>query len=430
VDKEWLVTSPKTARTDRPASQDRQDVIIIGAGPAGLSMALGLRGTGLRVTVIEKLAESAITDPDFDGREIALSHRSIEILDDLGAWPRIGDSDKSVLRSAKVINGRSDACLHFDANAVGADKLGYLVSNQAIRKSLHQELAASSDVTLLCEAKVTKIDTGPRGASVTLASGETLRSDLLIAADTRFSFARRTVGISASMHDFGRTMIVSRMAFERPHHQIAWECFVPGGAIAVLPLNDGEASLVMTYTPDEAARHMAMDKEAYAQHAARRLDQRFGKMKPLSRRYSYPLVATYANRFVDQGFALVGDAAVGMHPVTAHGFNLGVQSTQSLSKTIRDACRAGRPIAAMRGLQKYERQHRALSGPLYFGTNALAELYGREDTVSNLLRKALFDTGRSLSPVRKMIMGRLTQTSSQKAKLTAPLIRKERSSYE
>jgi ubiquinone biosynthesis UbiH/UbiF/VisC/COQ6 family hydroxylase len=406
------VTASRTAHVDRRATQDRQDVIIIGAGPAGLSMALGLRGSGLKVTVIEKQAEKSISDPDFDGREIALSHRSIEILNNFGAWPRIKESDKSELRSAKVINGKSDACLHFDAAAVGTDKLGFLVSNHAIRKSLHQELAASSDATLLCEAEVTEIETGPRGASITLASGKTLQCDLLIAADTRFSFARRAVGISASMHDFGRTMIVSRMALERSHDHIAWECFVPGGAIAMLPLNDKEASLVMTYTPDEAARHMAMDNGAYARQAARRLNHRFGKLTPVSERFSYPLVAVYANRFVGQSFALVGDAAVGMHPVTAHGFNLGVQGTRSLSDAILSARRAGQSANTERFLNRYERQHRARSAPIYVGTNALADLYSRDDTASRLLRRALFDAGRTLAPARRAIMGRLTQTSS------------------
>ena len=404
--------SPETETLEtKVESAALRDIIIIGAGPAGLSLALSLRGAGLSVTVLEKQTSEAIRAPQFDGREIALSIRSIELLQSMGAWSRIPSQDRAPLLSAKVINGRSDKCLHFNGDAVGADKLGFLVPNHAIRQALFDEHSENGEAEIFTDADVTEIRTEGSHSSVSLKDGRHLGAKLLVAADTRFSQARRAAGISASMHDFGKTMIVSRVKCEKPHNHIAWECFIPGGAIAVLPLNNDEASIVMTFTPEEAKRHLEMDLETYSTKAANRLASRFGAMTPLSERHSYPLVGVYANAFVSPGFALVGDAAVGMHPVTAHGFNLGVQGQDLLAQEILKAVKKGASPASSEVLTAYQRKHRALSAPLYWSTNALAELYAQEGFAANLARKAIFDAGRLLPPARNMIMSRLTQSA-------------------
>lgn len=397
------------ATDGQKADRDSCDVVIIGAGPVGLSMSLSLRSAGLEVTLIERQPLDVIAAPSYDGREIALSHRSVEILSKLGAWRRISNDQVSPLKSATVINGRSRSRLQFDAKAVGADKLGFLVSNHNIRRALYDEHAQKGKATLIAGANATSISAGATGASVTLADGRTLHAKLLIAADTRFSAARRSAGISASIHDFGKTMIVSRMKLDQPHDHIAWECFLPGGALAVLPLNEGEASIVQTFAPDEAEQQMALSLDEYAAASAKRLGHRFGALHPVSERFSYPLVGVYANRFVGSGFALVGDAAVGMHPVTAHGFNLGVQGQDVLAGQIHRAVRRDASPSDATALAAYERAHRKLSAPLYWSTLALAELYSDESLPARLARRVLLDAGRALPPARRMIMKSLTQ---------------------
>ena len=388
---------------------DLCDILIIGAGPAGLSFALSMRGAGFDVRMIERQPLKAIAAPQFDGREIALSHRSVDILRKIGAWAHIPPSEISPLKSAKVTNGRSKARLYFDASAVGADKLGFLVSNHHIRQALYDEHARSGDARLITEAEVVSIKSCSAGRAVTLKDGRVLKTRLLVAADTRFSDARRAAGISASQHDFSKTMIVSRMKFERPHDHVAWECFLPGGALAILPLNNDEASIVQTFSPEKASAHMAMGLDEYAVAAAQRLERRFGRFEPKSERFAYPLVSVYADRFVAPGFALIGDAAVGMHPVTAHGFNLGVQGQEILANHLRRAAHRGQSIAHAGALKAYEHDHQKLSRPLYWSTLALAELYGRETPLSRLARRAVFDAGRALPPARKLIMQHLTQ---------------------
>lgn len=395
------------ART--PSASDRCDVLIIGAGPAGLSLALSLRGTGLKVCLAERQGADGLADPAYDGREIALSLRSVDILKTIGAWSHIAADEIAPLRSAKVVDGGWEGALHLNAAAVGEDKLGYFVANNVIRRALHAAHAARGEATLMTGAEVVGLRTGRCGGAVTLADGREIGAELIVAADTRFSAARRMAGIAASMHDFGKTMIVAKARLQRPHGRIAWECFLPGGAVAILPLNGQEASVVQTFPPEEAQRQMDLDIEDYLDVASRRLKHRFGRLTARSERFAYPLVGVYANEFARPGFALVGDAAVGMHPVTAHGFNLGVQGQSVLAGYIRRALDCRRSPADPRVLAAYEREHRRLSAAMYWSTLAIAELYASESLPARLARRALLDAGRLLPPARRMIMKSLTQ---------------------
>ncbi len=392
-----------------PFGRARCDVLIIGAGPAGLSLALSLRGSGLDVRLVERQSEKCLADPAYDGREIALSLRSIEILKQLGAWHHMAPEKIAPLRSAKVMAGKWNSALHFNPTAVGEDKLGFFAANSEIRRALYAAHAASGEARLMTDTQMLSLRNGLRGGKVTLSGGLEIKADLIVAADTRFSAARQMAGITAAKHDFGQTMIVTKVRFEHPHNNIAWECFLPGGSLAILPLNDRTASLVQTFPPDEARRQMDLDIESYLEAARIRLRDRFGGMTSLSRRYSYPLVGVFADRFVRPGFAVIGDAAVGMHPITAHGFNLGVQGQSILAGHIRHALERGRGPADPNSLAAYERDHRRLSLNLYRSTLAIAELSARENLPVRLTRRALLDAGRLLPPVRQTIIRNLTQ---------------------
>ena len=395
-----------------PSARDRCDVLIIGAGPAGLSLALSLRGTGLDVRLVERQGADDLAEPAYDGREIALSLRSVDILKRIGAWSHIEPGEIAPLRSAKVMDGRWNAALHLNPDAVGEDMLGCFVANNVIRRALYAEHAARGEAALMTDAEMVDLRTGAGGGAVTLADGRAIEADLIVAADTRFSAGRRMAGISAATHDFGKTMIVTKVRFERAHGHVAWECFLPGGALAILPLNDREASVVQTFPPAEAKRQMGLDIRCFLDAANRRLKHRSGRLTSLSERFAYPLVGVYAIEFARPGFALIGDAAVGMHPITAHGFNLGVQGQSILAGHIRRALKRGRSPADPRVLAAYEREHRRLSAGLYWSTLAIAELCARESLPAKLVRRALLDAGRLLPPARRMIMKSLTQPLS------------------
>ncbi|MBR0669845.1 5-demethoxyubiquinol-8 5-hydroxylase UbiM, partial [Neoroseomonas soli] len=370
------------------------DVAIIGAGPAGLALACALEGSGLKVTLLERAPEAAIADPAFDGREIALTHRSQAILRDVGAWERIPAAETAPLREAKVINGASPLALHFAPGADG-EPLGRLVPNHLIRRALFDCAAAGQDARLVAGRSVTGLALLPKEARVTLDGGQEVRARLVVAADSRFSESRRRAGIGAAMLDFGRTMIVARVSHEQPHEGIATEWFGHGQTIAMLPLNGEVSSVVLTLPPHKAERLMAMTPEEFGAEVTKRYEARLGQMRLVATRHAYPLVAVYAHRFAGRRFALLGDAAVGMHPVTAHGFNFGLSGAEVLAARIRRAADPGEAGV----LAGYASAHRRATLPMFLGTNAIARLYTDDRAPARLARAALIGAGAALAPV-------------------------------
>jgi ubiquinone biosynthesis UbiH/UbiF/VisC/COQ6 family hydroxylase len=229
----------------------------------------------------------------------------------------------------------------------------------------------------------------------------------VVAADSRFSAARRHAGIGAAMLDFGRSMIVCRMAHERPHRGVATEWFGHGQTIAMLPLRGDASSAVLTLPPAEVERLLALSAEAFGAEVTRRYEGRLGAMRLVGTRHAYPLVAVYAHRFAARRFALLGDAAVGMHPVTAHGFNFGLSGAALLAEEVRAAARRGGDPGAHDGLARYAAAHRRATLPLFLATNAIARLYGDESLPARLARAALIGAGAALPPIRRAIVARL-----------------------
>ncbi|MEW5704948.1 MAG: 5-demethoxyubiquinol-8 5-hydroxylase UbiM [Pseudomonadota bacterium] len=386
------------------------DVIIIGAGPAGLSFARSLAGTGLKIAVVEKLPEQVLANPPADGRDIALTHFSVKLLKELGAWQCFSSDSISIIREARVLNGTSSYFLHFDHRATNKEALGYLISNRLIRKALYEALAGFSNVKLLTGVEVVSVATDTTRASVRLSDGQALEASLVVAADSRFSTIRRHMGIGASIRDFGRVAVVCRMAHERPHDDIAYECFHYGLTLAVLPLGENTSSIVITLPTAASESVLNMEQAAFNRDVQIRFANRLGRMKLIGKRYFYPLVAVFADRFVTTRFALIGDAAVGMHPVTAHGFNLGLRSQDTLAKDIRSALAQQIEISTTKMLEHYQTKHRHASLPLYLTTNAIVRLFTDDTVPAKILRGAVLRLGNFARPAKFALMRQLTES--------------------
>ena len=329
-----------------------------------------------------------------------------------GLWQHLPEDEIYPLRDAKVVSGASDFTLHFpqpkaDAGLI-AEQLGFLVSNHNIRQAAFNEAEPVANVAWMTGVSVEHIQVDDGEATVQLSDGRHIHTRLVIAADSRFSNTRRQLGISADSHDYGRTVLVFRTEHEISNEHTAFECFHYGRTLALLPLQTHLTNCVVTADHQSAKRLLALSPADLARDIERQLNLRLGHMQVVSEVHQYPLVGVHARHFQAKRGALIGDAAVGMHPVTAHGFNLGLESACSLAELLQQAAAKQQDIAAPSLLQWYEMKHMLRTRPLYHGTHAMVSLFTNDAAPAKLLRHAVLRLSNGLPPLKKAIAMQLT----------------------
>lgn len=386
------------------------DVLIVGAGPAGLALAAALADIGLAPLLLEQQPLAALEQPADDGRDIAITHRARQLMQELGLWERLPAAQISPLREARVLDG-DDRSSRLGFRSPEVEALGWLIPNHCIRAAALAAARARPAVRLRCEARVSGLVRDADGARLSLVDAqgrsETLRAPLVVAADSRFSQLRRLAGIAAAMRDFGRSVVVGRVAHERDHQGIAWECFRYGNTLALLPMNGGQCSAVVTVASDQVPDWLGLDDAAFAARIQAQAGAQLGAVQAAGPRHHYPLVGVYAQRFAASRFALVGDAAVGMHPVTAHGWNFGLYGIQRLAAELQALLRQGRSLhdgpALDAALQRYAAAHRRQTLPVYLGTNLVVSLFTDERGPARQARRALLDIVERVPPVAAVV---------------------------
>ena len=383
------------------------DIVVAGAGPVGLAFAASMAGTGLRIALADPQSAPALAEPADDGREIALTDRSMAMLRAMGAWQAIPEEATAPLRRMQVLNGPSHYAMHFGGGGADDGPIGRFVPNHWLRRALHDVVGRQQGATVLPGLSVSSARPESGSSIAVLSDGQTLRARLVVAADTRRSRLRAQQGIGASLHDYGQRMMVCPMAHAVAHHETATAWFEYGRTLVTLPLNGGCSSIVMTLGEADAAALLHLDDAAFGEEVTRRYRNRLGPMRPVGGRHAVPVVTAYAHRFVGRRFALLGDAAVGMHPTTAHGFNFGLLGQHALAGTLRTALAAGRDVADPAALGRYESAHRAETRLFFLGAEAVMRLYAAGDSLpARLLRDGALRLG-NLPPFRQALTARM-----------------------
>jgi ubiquinone biosynthesis UbiH/UbiF/VisC/COQ6 family hydroxylase len=390
------------------------DIVIIGGGPAGLSFACSMIGTDVKVLVVEKSNLESISNPQADGREIALTHLSLRILKKLGVWDLVDHAQVSLLKEAKVFDGDSPSLLNFKSEDSSIEALGYLVPNYQVRKALYQRVENADNITVMTEAMVDNVEYHEIYSDVLFADGNVIKTKLVIAADSRFSNIRRKVGIPALMKDFSKVMIVTKMEHENSHNNIALECFDYGQTLALLPMVGNISSIVLTVATDKSQAMLDMSEEDFNAKITQDFKGELGQMTQSGERHSYPLVGVHAQTFIANRFALIGDAAVGMHPVTAHGFNLGLRGQDILATLIKEAVSHGQDIGSKSLLKLFEKKHINLTRLMFFGTNGIVALFTNDAPVIKQVRRFVLKFAEHFPPIKYLISNHLTEAKKNK----------------
>ena len=383
------------------------DLVIIGAGPLGLSLACALAKTKLKIAVIEKNSRSKFSKPQIDGLDIALTHRSKNILKKFGIWKFINSKIISPVKEARILDGDSPRYLHFDHIKTVKDSLGYLVPNQIIRKAIYKKLQTLKKIKIFSKNEVSKIISNKFLSKVYLKNKKILESKLTVVADGRLSKNREKLGIYANKTNFGTSMTVFRMKHQLNNNNIASEYFHYTQTLAVLPIQRNLSSIVITLQNDKSKIFLNMTKEKINQKIENDLKRKFGKMSLIGKKYTYPMLTVYSNEFFRDRCVLVGDAALSMHPITAQGFNLGLIGIDILQNEIKNALINKIDLGDTSVLKRYEKKFRKISLPIYLATNGIAKLYTNQSFPTKIVRKTVLRLGNIIWPIKNAIMDEL-----------------------
>ena len=388
------------------------DITIIGAGPSGLSLACSLAKTKLKIAIIEKNSKKKFSNPQKDGRDIALTHRSKNILKKIGIWKNINPKKISPVREARVLDGNSSKYLHFDHVKTVENSLGYLVPNYVIRKAIYDKLQTLKTIKIFANNEVLKIVSNKSSSKVYLKNRKIFESKLTVVADGRLSKIREKIGIYANKTNFRAAMSVFRMKHQFNNDNIASEYFHYNQTLAILPIEKNLSSIVVTLQNDLSKEFLNMTKKEINQKIENDLKGKLGKMNIIGKKYTYPMLTVYSNEFYRDRSVLIGDAAVGMHPVTAHGFNLNLRGVDILQNKIKKALMDNVDIGNADILKKYEKNFRKVSLPIYLATNAIVRLYTNQKPIIKFARKSLLILADTMKPAKNAIIDNLLLKNS------------------
>lgn len=334
------------------------DVLIIGGGLAGASMACALAPLPLRIGVIEAVPPRAEAQPSYDDRAIALAYGSARIFSALGVWEALAARVTPIHHIHISERGRFGVT-RIDREQQQVPALGYVAESRILGQALLGGLGRFDNVAWICPARVAALQCETDVAEVMLDGGASLRARLVIAADGGESATRELLDMATRRWDYGQSAIIANVTPTLPHGNVAYERFTDTGPVAMLPHSPAEAqdpkrcNVVWTVRREDEQRVMALDDAAFLAQLQQRFGQRLGRLCRVGRRHAYPLALVRARDPVRARLALIGNAAHTLHPIAGQGFNLGLRDVAALAQVLAEALAAGEDIGALAVLRRY-----------------------------------------------------------------------------
>lgn len=333
------------------------DIVIVGGGMVGASLAAALAPLPLRVAVIEALPPTSSEQPSYDDRATAVAYGSRRIFDAMGCW-RALESAATPIRRIHVSDRGRFGFTRMDSRDYGLEALGYVIENRAIGPALWDQIGAHDNLRMICPARVSALTVAGDGAEVTVSredgGSERFGAALVVAADGARSPLRELAGIDNDSRDYGQTAVIANVSTSQPHANEAFERFTEHGPLAMLPMAGRRCSLVWTMAPEAAARVLAAPEDAFLDELQQAFGFRLGRIERVGRRQSYPLTLVRAGSQTAPRVALIGNAAHALHPVAGQGFNLGLRDVAALAEVLAAAVRDGDDPGGASVLQAYE----------------------------------------------------------------------------
>jgi 2-octaprenyl-6-methoxyphenol hydroxylase len=380
-------------------------VVIVGGGHVGLLLALALERLGLRSVVVDAQPVEATLGAAFGGRAIALMYGSKRVFEALGLWARLAPVAEPV--HAVVLEDRSTgAGVAYEAAEIVDHPFGYGIETRALRRTLLELVLERAGIEVIAPARLAALERADDHISARLDDGRRLAAALIVGADGRASTVRTRARLDGSSRAYGQTALTFAIRHERPHEGRVREFLRPAGPLALLPIGEGLSSVTWIETSSLARHLFAGPSEALAALLDEQIAGVLGAFRITGEPAAHPLGGHRARRLAAPRIALVGDAAHGIHPIHAQGFNLAVRDVATLAEVLVEAVRAGRDVGDPEVLIRYDRLRRTDARMVAGMTDGLNSLFSNDLAPARLVRRVGLGALERLPPLRHLAMRR------------------------
>jgi 2-octaprenyl-6-methoxyphenol hydroxylase len=402
---------------------ERRDLVILGGGLVGMTLALAAARSGLTSHVVDKADPDDLTAQGADGRATAISTASWNLIGNIGLADRL-EPLGCPIEAIAVSDGMKPGRLDFRPGP-HEGSLGRMFANRDLRLALFDAARGEPAIAWHVRSDVVTRERGEHGVSVTLDDGRILQGSLLVAAEGRRSPTRDEAGFALARWDYSHRAMVTMLYHEKPHGSVAWEIFYPAGPFALLPMLDDadgrhRSALVWTVAERDAAGVTAMPDAMFLGEVHRHMHGLFGEIALAAPRMSWPLDFHHSARVVDHRLALIGDAAHGMHPIAGQGLNLGLRDVGALIEVLADGMRLGLEPGDAQLLARYERWRSLDSFAVMSVTDGINRLFGVPGRLPSAVRRLGLGAVQRISPLKRFFMDEARGVSGNLPRLLRP----------
>lgn len=378
------------------------DVVIVGGGLVGASLAAALKDSGLTLALVEGQSSPTLpADPsDWDARIYAVTPGNADFLRHCGAWPRMDLSRVQQVEEMRVF-GDTGAELDFSAYQVGAAELTFILESRLLQHALWESLQQQENLTLINPARCAALDWQPEAAHLTLQDGREIRAKLVVGADGRDSWVRHQAGMPETPTPYHQHGVVANFRTSKAHHGVAYQWFQQDGILALLPLPGKMVSIVWSVSPERAEDLLALSPQELCAQVETAAQSMLGELEVVTPASAFSLRVLNLAHLVKPRLALVGDAAHNVHPLAGQGVNLGFRDARELAEVLMQ--RGALDCGDLRLLSRYERARREDILSMQLTTDALKHLFINPNPVLRTLRNVGLAATNAITPVKKML---------------------------
>ncbi len=378
---------------DAGNNSDTFDIVIVGGGIVGLTLANELIDTEFSVALVER-SELKPVNEEPDCRVSAINRIALQRYSQTGVFDSPLAERLCAFEKMFVWDQTGAGQIQFDSAELGVPELGAIVENNVLQQMLLKRVLAAGNIHYLCPQEITDIhypvseDALLATSLLRLASGREIRATLLVAADGVHSRVRAAAGIEHFSKAYQQQGLVCNVTTSEKHQHTAWQCFMPSGPLAFLPLFTGQCSIVWSLDEEEAQQLMSLENGAFSTALAEAAQYKLGEIRAVGQRYLFPLSHGHVQEYVKPGLALIGDAAHNIHPLAGQGANLGIADAFALAEVLLTAKKAKRQWSALHTLSKYQRRRKGANQIMENSMTGFKELFGNNNTLVSEIRNA------------------------------------------